>query len=535
MVIDSALAGVKAACTVDDRLSPARLDEHQLVSYDLSFCVAELTASNTLLDYAEALADEDSLACWVACQFAAEAIRSISTRLTSRPGDYGLCRAQVSAALDQIDALGLSDHYLSSAHMAALGRALIARDGDYLPANIDSEKQMIRDTFRRFANDVVMPLAESVHREDLDVPEAILQPLREMGCFGISIPERFGGLQPDAGDDSLYMLLVTEELSRASLGAAGSLITRPEILARALMKGGTDAQRDYWLPRLASGESLCAIALTEPDYGSDLASARLRATRVDGGWQLNGSKTWCTFSGTASVILTLVRTGQDDEGHRGLSLFLVEKPSTQGHDYHVTQPAGGSLSGKAIPTIGYRGMHSFDIFFDNYFVPDQNVLGEEGGIGKGFYYAMQGLTGGRMQTSARACGVMQAACDKAVGYALERKVFGKPIADYQLTLVKLSRMITTLLASRQFSYAVARRVDAGGGQMEASLVKLFACRAAEWVTREALQIHGGMGYAEESPVSRYFVDARVLSIFEGAEETLALKVISRELIANADG
>lgn len=532
-LIDIALAYIKRACTVAGSLSPAHLDDHQLVSYEISFCVAELTASRTLLDYAEALLDRDSLAVWVACQFTAESLRAIAARLVARPGDYGLGRAMVTKRIEDVDALGVLDYYLAGRRMAELGRALLARGGDYLSANIDSEKTLIRDTFRRFATEIVKPLAEEIHRQDLDVPETILQPLREMGCFGISIPERFGGLQPDAGDDSLYMLLVTEELSRGSLGAAGSLITRPEILARALMKGGTDAQKNEWLPRLASGETLCAIALTEPDYGSDLASVKLRATRAAGGWLLNGNKTWCTFSGTANVILTLARTGQDSEGHKGLSFFLVEKPRTQGHSYQVVQPAGGSLNGKAIPTIGYRGMHSFDIFFENYFIPDRNLLGEEAGLGKGFYYAMQGLTGGRMQTSARACGVMQAACEQAVNYARERKVFGQPIVDYQLTLVKLSRMITTLLAARQLSYAVARRVDAGGGQVEASLVKLFSCRAAEWVTREALQIHGGMGYAEEVPVSRYFVDARVLSIFEGAEETLALKVIARDLIANA--
>ncbi|MBV1930950.1 MAG: acyl-CoA/acyl-ACP dehydrogenase, partial [Porticoccaceae bacterium] len=417
--------------------------------------------------------------------------------------------------------------------MAALGTELIKREGDYLPANLDEEKLIIRDTFRRFATDVVMPLAEDIHRQDLDVPEAILQPLREMGCFGISIPERFGGLQPDEGDDSLFMILVTEELSRASLGAAGSLITRPEILARAVVNGGTEAQKKHWLPKVASGENLVAIALTEPDYGSDLASARLKATKTDGGWLLNGAKTWCTFAGSASILLTLARTGDDSDGYKGLSFFLVEKPHTEGHEFDVTQDNGGKVTGKAIPTLGYRGMHSFDVSFEDYFVPDANLVGEQGGIGKGFYYAMAGLTGGRMQTSARAAGIMQAACEQATNYAKERKVFSQPVADYQLTLVKLSRMITTLLASRQFSYAVAREVDAGGGKMEASLVKLFACRAAEWVTREALQIHGGMGYAEEVPVSRYFVDARVLSIFEGAEETLALKVISRELIANA--
>ena len=532
-LVNRALVNLKRDCSDEQGLSAVLLDQHQLVCYDISFCVADLSAAEALLDYAGQVFEQDDLAAWVAGQFCCEALQAVAGRLVARPEDYGLSAADIHSSFAEFDNSGLRRHYLSAQNMAALGRELIDREGDFLPSNLDSEKEIIRDTFRRFATDVVMPLAEDIHRQDLDLPETILQPLREMGCFGISIPERFDGLQPDSGDDSLYMILVTEELSRGSLGAAGSLITRPEILARALMKGGTEAQRQHWLPKVASGETLCAIALTEPDYGSDLASAKLRAVKTEGGWLLNGSKTWCTFAGSASVILTLARTGSEADGYKGLSFFLVEKPRTEGHEIDVVQEAGGKLSGKAIPTLGYRGMHSFDLFFEDYFVPGNNLVGEESGEGKGFYYAMAGLTGGRIQTSARAAGVMQAATEQAISYAKERKVFKQPIADYQLTLVKLSRMITTLLASRQFSYAVARKVDAGGGKMEASLVKLFACRSAEWVTREALQIHGGMGYAEEVPVSRYFVDARVLSIFEGAEETLALKVISRELIANA--
>ncbi len=533
VLVDRALSHLKGVCSDEQGLSAPLLDEHQLICYDISFCVADLSATEALLDYTRKIVSQDELAAWVAGQFCCEALQAVAGRLLARPDNYGLTRADIHRSFAEFDNSGLGGHYLSAQKMAALGRELIARGGDFLPSNLDSEKEIIRDTFRRFTTDVVMPLAEEIHRQDLDIPESILQPLREMGCFGISIPERYEGLQPDSGDDSLYMILVTEELSRGSLGAAGSLITRPEILARALIKGGTEGQRQYWLPRVASGETLCAIALTEPDYGSDLASAKLKATKTDGGWLLNGAKTWCTFAGTANLLLALARTGNDSDGHRGLSFFLVEKPRTEGHEIKVTQEGGGKLSGHAISTLGYRGMHSFDLSFEDYFVTDDHLLGEEGGLGKGFYYAMAGLTGGRIQTSARAAGVMQAACEQAISYGSARKVFAQPVADYQLTLVKLSRMITTLLASRHFNYAVAKKVDAGEGKMEASLVKLFSCRSAEWVTREALQIHGGMGYAEEMPVSRYFVDARVLSIFEGAEETLALKVIARELIARA--
>ena len=355
-----------------------------------------------------------------------------------------------------------------------------------------------------------------------------------MGCFGISIPERFGGIQSDEQEDNLGMIVVTEELTRGSLGAAGSLITRPEILSKALLKGGTEEQKNKWLPQLASGEMLCAVAVTEPNYGSDVANMRLKATKTEGGWLLNGAKTWCTFGGKAGVLLILARTHPDlSFGHRGLSMFLLEKPSTPGHAIDFTQDGGGKLTGKAIATIGYRGMHSFDLFFDNIFVPDENMLGGPKGEGKGFYFTMAGFSGGRIQTAARAIGIMQAAYEKALSYSQERMVFGYPIGDYQLTQIKLARMATYLAIGRQFTYSVGRLMDEGKGDMEASMVKFFTCKTAEWVTREALQIHGGMGYAEETSVSRYFIDARVLSIFEGAEETLALKVIARSLVDNA--
>jgi (2S)-methylsuccinyl-CoA dehydrogenase len=392
----------------------------------------------------------------------------------------------------------------------------------------------MRETFYRFTNDVVAPLAEEIHRQDQDIPEAIIRPAAELGCFGTCIPERFGGLQPDNSSDSLGMIVVTEELSRGSLGAAGSLITRPEIAARALLAGGTETQQKKWLPALAKGEILCAISITEPNTGSDVAAVSLKASPTKGGWLLNGSKTWCTFAGRSELIVVLARTNSDMTlGYKGLSLFLLQKASYPGHTFRHEQKRGGSLTGKAIPTLGYRGMHSYDLFFEDYFVPAENLIGEKKGEGKGFYYTMAGFSGGRIQTAARATGVMQAAYEKALSYANERVVFDKPLGEFQLTQVKLVRMLATITASRQFSYDVASLLDEGKGQMEASLIKLFACRAAEWITREAMQIHGGMGYAEENAVSRYFADARVLSIFEGTEEVLALKVIARELIAAA--
>ena len=389
----------------------------------------------------------------------------------------------------------------------------------------------MRRTFRKFADEEVAPLAEQIHREDQTIPDSIIKGVRELGCFGLSVPQRYGGLNPDERDDSLGMVVVTEELSRASLGAAGSLITRPEIMSRAILEGGSDSQKIKWLPKIAKGEPLVAISVTEPGTGSDVASVSLKATKVKGGWLLNGGKTWCTFAGKAGAILVLARTEPEVRPlHRGLSLFVVEKPSNDGHEFLYKSPGGGVVSGKAISTLGYRGMHSFEMFYEDFFVPDANLVGEENGRGNGFYYTMRGFSGGRLQTSARAAGVMQAAFEAALRYAEDRHVFGRSVASYPLTLQKIAKMGTSITVVRQAGYHVAGLMDEGDGQLEASLLKLYACRMAEWVTREALQIHGGMGYAEESPVSRYFVDARVLSIFEGAEETLALRVVGKALL-----
>ncbi|MEQ8493658.1 MAG: acyl-CoA dehydrogenase family protein, partial [Gammaproteobacteria bacterium] len=412
--------------------------------------------------------------------------------------------------------------------------ALVLRDGGYGRSLLDEDKQIIASSFARIADDIVAPLAERIHREDLTVPDDILAALVEMGCFALSIPEAYGGTAPESGHDNLAMCVVTEELSRASLAAAGSPLTRPEIMARAIMAGGNEAQKRRWLPGIASGDPIAAIAVTEPDCGSDVAAVRLKASPVDGGWVLNGAKTWCTFAGKAGLLLVLARTNPDPAaGHRGLSLFLVEKTPTDDKAFECRQDGGGVLSGKAIPTIGYRGMHSFTLFFDNWFVPGENLVGGPEAAGRGFYQTMAGFAGGRLQTAARACGLMRAAFAEAIAYSRDRRVFGQALGDYQLTRAKLVSMAANLRACQEMTYEVARLMDQGEGQMAASLVKLYACRAAEFVAREAMQIHGGMGYSEETPVSRYFVDARVLSIFEGAEETLALKVVARELLAGA--
>jgi (2S)-methylsuccinyl-CoA dehydrogenase len=352
--------------------------------------------------------------------------------------------------------------------------------------------------------------------------------MAELGYFGMAVPEEYGG----GGMGNLVMIVTTEELSAASLAAAGSLITRPEILTKALLKGGTEAQKRKWLPPVAAGELMVGISVTEPDTGSDVASVRCRAERGPDGWRISGAKAWCTFAGRADVLALLARTNPDPKaGARGLSLFIVPKDAFTGHEFEMRQPGGGTLHGKADATPGYRGMHSFTLAFDRYLVPAENLIGEQAGEGKGFYLQMGGFAAGRLQTGGRASGVAQAALEAAATYAGERKQFGRPIGEFQLTQHKLGRMATHVAAARQLSYAAARAMDADESvSLEPSMAKLFASDVAVWVTQEGQLIHGGWGYAEEFAISRHVVDALVLPIFEGVKPILELKVIARGLL-----
>jgi (2S)-methylsuccinyl-CoA dehydrogenase len=519
------------ACQSPRGLSPERLDQHQLLSYDMAWTSAELLAAQTALD--QVAVTPDSLDAELALVFTVETLTAVLPRLDMLCLELSLDACALRALQSSTAWADLRRAAGSEAALARTGQRLQASQGEIGEVHLDESIRLVQETFQRFGQEVVAPLAEHIHRDDVTIPETLLQPLREMGVFGLSVPEAYGGSGTGGEDDNLIMVAVTEALSQASLGAAGSLITRPEILCRALLAGGTETQKAHWLPRIAQGQPLCAIAMTEPDHGSDVASLTLRADRVGGGWRLNGAKTWCTFAGKAGVLMVVARTDPDRSlGHKGLSLLLVEKPSTEDHAFRFQQPEGGVLTGRAIPTLGYRGMHSYDVSFENWWVPDSHVIGEASGLGKGFYFNMTGMVGGRMQTAARACGVMRAALLAAQRYTQDRKVFGQPLTHYSLTQVKLARMAARYVGCRLLTYQTARTLEQGGS-LASSLVKLLACRSAELVTREALQLHGGMGYAEETPVSRYFVDARVLSIFEGAEEILALKVIARGLLEQA--
>ena len=497
-------------------------DVAQVLAYDVAHAAAAVRTAEAALEYGGRGTTEAA----IACAFAADALADLASRIVGRERAWGVGARWLEPAA------GFVATFREPSFLATLAGV----EGD---RHLDPDFELVRDTFHRFADEQIRPRAEHIHRENTDIPEEIISGMAEMGGFGMSVPEEYGGFASGGESDYLGMVVATEELSWGSLGAGGSLITRPEILTRAIVHGGTEEQKQSWLPRLASAEIMGAVAVTEPDFGSDVAGVVTSAVPTEGGWLVNGVKTWCTFAARADVLLLLARTDPDrSKGHRGLSLFLVEKPQGEGHGFLFAQAAadgrpGGRMEGRAIDTLGYRGMHSYEVAFENWFVPSSNLIGGEGGLGKGFYLQMQGFENGRLQTAARAVGVMQAAYEAALDYARERKVFGSPIVDYQLTQAKLARMSVLIQCTRQFSYEVARLMAKGEGTLEASMVKAYVCRAAEWVTREALQIHGGMGYAEEFPVSRYFVDARVLSIFEGADETLCLKVVARRLLDQA--
>ena len=521
-IVDRAAHTLAEQSRDGDRISVAKLDEHQAVAYDLAHAASAVEGCRVMVDYGAYGELEESLA----LAFVADAISDLGARLLGREASWGAEPGALTAVLEFVG------RYRDPVFLAGLAdQVAIAGTG---PAHLDDEFDMVRDTFHRFAEDKIRPVAEHIHRENDDIPESIISGLAEIGGFGLSVPEEYEGFAAGGESDYLAMVVATEELSWGSLGAGGALITRPEILTRAIVKGGTEEQKQRWLPAIASGERVVGVMVTEPDFGSDVAGVKTNATPTDGGYLLNGVKTWCTFAGRADTLMVLARTNPDrSAGHRGLSVLVVDKPPATGHHFEFSDDRGGSMEGRAIDTLGYRGMHSYEVAFDNWFVPVDDLIGLESGMGKGFYLQMEGFENGRLQTAARAVGLMQAAFEAGLQYAQDRTVFGEPVFDYQLSKVKLARMAALIQAGRQFSYSVARRMAKGEGALEASMVKAYVCRTAEWVTREAMQLHGGMGYAEEFPVSRYFVDARVLSIFEGADETLCLRVIARRLAEQA--
>ena len=513
------------------------IDEHQVHAERLAYLATEVEAAHASLEYARTAGanggDDTGHHAGLALGFAAEVGQRTAAQVDTHLEDFGFAESVLDDTLGRPDVKAAIRDGAHERRFRNLGRAVLAAGG-VNNAWLESEiATMTRDSVRQFAQSEVAPIAERVHRNDELIPEPIISHMAELGYFGMSVPEEYGG----GGMGNLAMIVTTEELSAASLGVAGSLITRPEILTKALLSGGTAEQKRTWLPRIAAGQLMVAISVTEPDTGSDVASVQCRAeaSTVDGrdGYVLNGAKAWCTFAGRADIIALLARTNPDPKsGARGLSLFIGEKDAFPGHTFEMQQPGGGRLRGEAIPTLGYRGMHSYVLTLDDYFVPADNLVGGEAGLNRGFYLQMAGFAAGRLQTGGRATGLAQAALEASAAYANERKQFKRPLGEFQLTQYKLGRMAAQVAAARQLTYAAAPAMDKDeGATLTAAMAKLLACDVAVSTTQEGQLIHGGWGYGEEYPISRYVVDALVLPIFEGVKPVLELKVIARTLLA----
>ena len=387
-------------------------------------------------------------------------------------------------------------------------------------SGLDEELEMIREQFRRYAVEKVEPFAHDWHLNDELIPMEVIEELAEMGVFGLTIPEEFGGF----GLSKASMCVVSEELSRGYIGV-GSLGTRSEIAAELIIAGGTDEQKAKWLPRLASAETLPTAVFTEPNTGSDLGSLRTRAVKgADGDYTITGNKTWITHAARTHVMTLLARTDPDTTDYKGLSMFLAEK--TPGDDANPFPTDG--MTGGEIEVLGYRGMKEYELAFDGFAVKGENLLGGE--EGKGFKQLMETFESARIQTAARAIGVAQSALDISMQYAIDRKQFGKSLINFPRVANKLAMMAVEIMVARQLTYFSAFEKDEGRRcDVEAGMAKLLGARVAWAAADNGLQIHGGNGFALEYKISRVLCDARILNIFEGAAEIQA-QVIARRLL-----
>jgi (2S)-methylsuccinyl-CoA dehydrogenase len=427
---------------------------------------------------------------------------------TIRPADFGVEAPRVRLRVDQAKRNALAAHLKD-----ALGKPTLEATG------LDHEFELIRDLFRRFADAKIVPHAHQWHLRDELIPLEIVEEMGALGVFGLTVPEDFGG----SGLGKTAMCVVSEELSRAWIGT-GSLGTRSEIAAELILIGGTDAQKAEWLPKIAAAEILPTAVFTEPNTGSDLGSLRTRAERRGDVYVVTGNKTWITHAARADVMTLLARTDPNTTGFNGLSMFLALKQRGHGAQHF---PSAG-MSGGEIPVIGYRGMKEYEISFDGFEIPAANLLG--GVEGQGFRHLMATFESARIQTAARAVGVAQCALELGLRYALERQQFGQAIFAFPRVSNKLVMMAAELMAVRQLTYFSARQKDSGKRcDLEAGMAKLLAARAAWAGADNALQIHGGNGFAMEYPISRVLADARILNIFEGAGEIQAM-VIARRLL-----
>ncbi|KAF2991981.1 acyl-CoA dehydrogenase family protein [Methylocystis sp. MJC1] len=526
---NDALASVRARVTKDGKLSNELIEADQHAAHGLSWFATYVQGLKELIDYAERLSGEgaygetEELLNQIGfAELLAQVYGGIpmSQGEFVRLSDFGLSSAKVAAARPAcVDALILSGN-------TPANRARLAELIDHHSAaetvgatGLDETLEAIRSEMRKFAADNVVPFAHEWHSKNAYIPLEVIGGLAELGVFGLTIPEEYGG----SGMGKIAMCVVSEELSRAYIGV-GSLGTRSEIAGELILVGGTEAQKQKYLPGIAAGEILPTAVFTEPNNGSDLANLRTRAVREGDVYKVTGNKTWITHPVRADIMMLLTRTNPNEKGYRGLSMFVAEKP--RGTDENPF-PANG-MTGGEIEVLGYRGMKEFEIGFDNFEVPAENLLGGE--EGKGFKHLMETFESARIQTAARALGVAQCALDLGLKYAKERIQFGKPLFAFPRVFNKIVSMAVEVHIARQITYFAAREKDEGKRcDLEAGMAKLLGARVAWAAADNALQIHGGNGFALEYPVSRVLCDARILNIFEGAAEIQA-QVIARRLL-----
>ncbi|HXZ23059.1 MAG TPA: acyl-CoA dehydrogenase family protein [Pseudolabrys sp.] len=527
-LLGDAMARVRERVAVKGRVDGSLFDREQRATHGLAWFATYVEAVRQLASYAARMASagtlgelEELLIRIGLGEYIAQIVGGIpmSQSEVVRPSDLGLSPTQVAArispAIEDLIASGNSAkrrarliELMRTSHSVTAGAC-----------GLDQTLESIREEMRKFADTEVIGNAQSWHRTNSYIPLDVIAQMSELGVFGLTIPEEFGGM--GLGKES--MCVVSEELSRGYIGV-GSLGTRSEIAAELILGSGTDAQKGKWLPKIASGEVLPTAVFTEPNIGSDLASIKTRAVREGDVYKIYGNKTWITHPVRADLMTLLVRTNPKETGHRGLSMLLAEKP--RGDDRNPF-PARG-MSGTEIEVLGYRGMKEYEIAFDGFEVRAENLLG--GVEGLGFKQLMQTFESARIQTAARAIGVAQAAMELALDYAQNRVQFGGPIIDFPRVADKITMMAAEIMIARQLTYYAAREKDSGRRcDLEAGMAKLLAARVAWAAADNAVQVHGGNGFALEFPVSRILCDARILNIFEGAAEIQA-QVIARRLL-----
>jgi (2S)-methylsuccinyl-CoA dehydrogenase len=532
-LLQEAIAAVRQKVLVDGKISASQLEIEQHAAHGLSWLATYVMALREMKAYGERLqaqdrygATEDFAIRIGAGEYAAQIFGGIpmSQGEIVRLGSLGLSAKAIAAARGEAaETLIVEGNIpenrtrLVSLFSQSDGAASVGDPG------LDETLEAIRSEMRRFCAAEVTPHAHEWHLQNQYIPMPVVEKMAELGVFGLTIPEEFGGM----GLSKVSMCVVSEELSRGYIGV-GSLGTRSEIAAELILCGGTDAQKAKWLPKLAAGEVLPTAVFTEPNTGSDLASLRTKAVKHGEGeaaiWKVSGNKTWITHPVRADIMTLLVRTDPDAAGYRGLSMLIAEKP--RGTDADPFPVAG--LSGGEIEVLGYRGMKEYELAFDGFEVKAENLLG--GVEGQGFKQLMQTFEAARIQTAARAVGVAQLAFDLGLKYAQDRIQFGKPLIAFPRVADKLAMMAVEILIARQLTYFAAREKDAERRcDLEAGMAKLLGARVAWAAADNALQIHGGNGFALEYPISRVLCDARILNIFEGAAEIQA-QVIARRLV-----